>query len=181
MKKELSKNINPVSTLLRNKLQRGFSRRETVGISVILHLSLGIIFASIQLNKTDGIPILPEDTAIEFELITEDQLNFSSSMSNSDKALDGPNQQSTEAIPKLGEQIGLESSDSDVLVAEKIPVTKEAVMMASLADLKQLRESFNFMLSQVSADSSGAFVPLGGQAPFGYQWKDNKLVPIIGG
>jgi hypothetical protein len=136
-----------------------------MAISVILHLSAGVLLASFHFDKTSGIPLTPEDTAVEFELVTENQLIFSSDQSNSKNSLDGPNQNSTEAIPKLGEQIGLESSDSDILISENVQISKEAVMMASLSDLSKMRESFNFMLNQVSADSSGAFVPLGGEAP----------------
>ena len=50
----------------RSKFQKGFSRQETIGISLILHLSVGLVFASIHFNRNGGLPLVPEDQAIEF-------------------------------------------------------------------------------------------------------------------
>jgi hypothetical protein len=148
-----------------NRFPNGFTRRETIGLSVILHLSLGVAIASMSFDKITGLPYADADEPIEFDLITDTELDFNSDQSNSENSLDGVDQNNDEAIPKLGEKQGLESSDSNVLVAENTNVNKEAVMMASLATLSELKESFNFVLHQVSADSIGAFTPLQGKAP----------------
>jgi hypothetical protein len=165
MKEKLLEQIDRMGGSLGKKIEQGMSRRQTIGLSLVLHLSVALVFASLHVQKIVSIPVLRPDPSIEIELVTENQLDPLSDQSNSTSTLDGPNQNSNEMIPKSGERMGLASSDSDVLVAEQVEVSKEAVLMASLADLSSLRESFNFSLNQVSADSSGAFVPLSGEAP----------------
>ena len=66
---------------------------------------------------------------------------------------------------KAGQKIGLSSSTSEKLVAENVKVNKEAVMLASLASLSELQESFQFVIQELSVDEEGLFTPIQGDVP----------------
>ncbi len=44
-------------------------------------------------------------------------------------------------------------------------VNREAVMLASLASLSELQESFQFLIQELSVDEEGIFTPIQGDVP----------------
>jgi len=46
-----------------------------------------------------------------------------------------------------------------------VNVNKEAVMLASLASLSDLQESFQFVIRELSVDEEGIFTPIQGDVP----------------
>ena len=93
--------------------------------------------------------ITEKEDNVEFELITVKDLDFKSSTK----------------VKKAGKKIGLSSSTSKTLVAENVKINKEAVMLASLASLSELKESFQFVIQELSVDEEGVFTPIQGDVP----------------
>ena len=153
--------LQRLSKKIRNRLEKGFKirTREAVAFSIVVHIFLGIAIAAMNRDKISGFRTEKEEN-IEFELVTVKDLNLASS-NNQGKN----NQANASSVTKAGKKIGLSSSTSKKLVAENVNVNKEAVMLASLASLSALQESFQFVIQEFSVDEEGVFTPIQGDVP----------------
>ena len=139
--------------IITNRFRRGISTRGAIGISIILHLLLGSALASYFMG-TLYIHPAQQKQSIEFDLSTEKLSMTASNDLNGEnaKAHGAANLESSEETGKSG----------NLMTGS---MNREAVFMSSLASLSDLRESFRFIMQQVSADSLGGFSPVDGQAP----------------
>ncbi len=136
-----------------SRFRGGLSTRQALVLSVCLHVAAAAVAGSIAWSSGALQPAA--DPTITFELVTPDL---------DPKPID-PVQNNADAPRNLGKALGDPRSTSRTLVAEQARVNKQAVVMASLAQLSQLRESFRFVVQQVAADSLGTFRPLEGKVP----------------
>ena len=145
-----AKILQQLSNRIQSRLKKGFkiTTREAVAFSIVLHIFLGIAIAAMNRDTISGFMTEKEEN-IEFELVTVKDLDLKSSTK----------------IKKAGKKIGLSSSTSKKLVAENVNVNKEAVMLASLASLSELRESFQFVIQELSVDEEAVFTPIQGDMP----------------
>ncbi|NIR48116.1 hypothetical protein GWO43_06660 [candidate division KSB1 bacterium] len=135
--------------------RKGISKQEAIGMSIVLHLVLGLMFGAPYMNDASVMQTAEEDKLV-LDLVRGEVI-----------AVRRPaeRQKDMKAPRKLGKKMGSSERDSKMFIAEEAKVDKRAVMMASLSSLVELRESFNFVIQQVSADSIGAFTPIQGSAP----------------
>lgn len=141
------------------------STHKAVTLSVFVHILLALAFASLSPDKIVGSRALPKNHLV-FELVKENKIEINKKTSlKLDNNADGSDQNHHDSIEKLGKTRGTRTSTSKHLIAEKAKINKKAAMMASLTGLSELRESFSFVLHQVSADSMGSFTPIQGTAP----------------
>ena len=149
------------STKMKNRFKKGLkiTTREAVTLSIVLHLFLGIAFAAMNRDKIAGLMTAKEEN-IEFEIVAVKDLDLKNSNNQGNSV-----QANSSAIKKAGKKIGLSSSTSKKLVAEDVNVNKEAVILASLASLSDLRESFQFVIQELSVDEEGVFTPIQGDVP----------------
>jgi hypothetical protein len=152
--------LQHLSNRIQTRYKKGFkiTTRKAVTFSLVLHLFLGIAFAAMNRDKIAGLMTAKEEN-IEFELVTLKDLDLKSNTSRKG------NLQSTSSAKKAGKKVGLSSSTSKELVAENVRVNKEAVMLASLASLSELQESFQFLIQELSVDEEGIFTPIQGDVP----------------
>lgn len=153
--------LQRLSSKIRNRLEKGFKirTREAVAFSIVFHIFLFIAIAAMNRDKISGFMTKKEEN-IEFELVTVKDLNLASS-DNQGKN----NQTNSSSVIKAGKKTGLSSSTSKKLVAENVNINKEAVMLASLASLSVLQESFQFVIQELSVDEEGVFTPIQGDVP----------------
>lgn len=161
-----TKSKHRINGLILSYFQKGVSKRDAIGISIVLHFILGVAFALVYVSNPATMNTSKE-TNVEFELIPIRGL----------KPQRNNNQTSLYEIPKKADSakrqatsIGSPSAVSKML-ADATTVKKDAAMTASLASLMQLREPFNFLIQPVTSDSLGAFTPIQGSAP------DTKFLP----
>jgi len=153
--------LQRLSNKIRNRLKKGFkiTTREAVAFSIVFHIFLGVAIAAMNRDKI-SIFMTEKEENIEFELVTVKDLNLASS-NNQGKN----NQANSSSVIKAGKKIGLSSSTSKKLVAENVNINKETVMLASLASLSALQESFQFVIQELSVDEEGVFTPIQGDVP----------------
>ena len=149
------------STKMKTRFKKGLklTTREAVTLSIVLHLFLGIAIAAMNKDKIIKLMTAKEEN-IEFEIVAVKDLDLKNSTNQGNSV-----QANSSAIKKAGKKIGLSSSTSKKLVAEDVNVNKEAVMLASLASLSDLRESFQFVIQELSVDEEGVFTPIQGDVP----------------
>lgn len=153
--------LQHLSNRIQTRYKKGFkiTTRKAVAFSLVLHLFLGIAFAAMNRDKIAGLMTAKEEN-IEFELVTFKDLDLKSNTSRK-----GNLQSNSSSAKKAGKKVGLSSSTSKKLVAENVNVNKEAVMLASLASLSDLQESFQFVIQELSVDEEGIFTPIQGDVP----------------
>ncbi len=153
--------LQHLSNRIQTRYKKGFkiTTRKAVTFSLVLHLFLGIAFAAMNRDKIAGLMTAKEEN-IEFELVTLKDLDLKSNTSRK-----GNLQSNSSSAKKAGKKVGLSSSTSKKLVAENVNVNKEAVMLASLASLSELQESFQFVIQELSVDEEGIFTPIQGDVP----------------
>lgn len=148
---------------LRNRFRKGITTRSALGISIFLHIFIAMAFASFLAGKY-YIEHVTDSSSIEFELVTDSEVKFESNSNNSslrDQLL-GQKLQDFQKNGFNGTESSAAGSESSIA---KNNTTRETVVMASLASLSELRQSFNFIMQQVSADSLSGFSPIQGEAP----------------
>ena len=137
----------------------GLSKRESVVLSVLLHMVAGIAVAALTVPGPHSLPL--EDPAIEFEIVTPGNLE--------DRLVEPTRsdvvQKAAQAVEKAGASLGAKNWASKQLVSERARIDNRSVVMASLSELDALRESFRLVTQEVFADSLGAFVPIEGKTP----------------
>lgn len=149
----------------RDFFSKDFSLGKAVALSVFMHVLLALAFASLHSEKVTGIRDESKKPLL-FEFVKNDDVDITKTKrTNIDNNADGSNQNNPNSREKLGKSRGVRWSTSKSLVAEKTKVNKKAAMMASLTGLSELRESFSFVLHQISTDSLGSFTPIQGTAP----------------
>ena len=153
--------LQHLSNRIQTRYKKGFkiTTRKAVAFSLVLHLILGIALAAMNRDKIAGLMTAKEEN-IEFELVTFKDLDLKSNTSRK-----GNLQSNFSSAKKAGKKVGLSSSTSKKLVAENVNVNKEAVMLASLASLSELQESFQFVIQELSVDEEGIFTPIQGDVP----------------
>jgi len=156
-----AKILRQLSNRIQDRFKKGFkvTTREAVVFSIVLHIFLGVAIAAMNRDKISDL-ITEKEENIEFELVTVKDLDLKNSSNQGNSA-----QANSSAIKKVGKKVGLSSSTSKKLVAENVNVNKEAVMLASLASLSDLRESFQFVIQELSVDEEGVFTPIQGDVP----------------
>ena len=156
-----AKILHQLSNRIQDRFKKGFkvTTREAVVFSIVLHIFLGVAIAAMNRDKISDL-ITEKEENIEFELVTVKDLDLKNSSNQGNSA-----QANSSAIKKVGKKVGLSSSTSKKLVAENVNVNKEAVMLASLASLSDLRESFQFVIQELSVDEEGVFTPIQGDVP----------------
>ena len=156
-----AKILRQLSNRIQDRFKKGFkiTTRKAVVFSVVLHIFLGIAIAAMNRDKISDFMTEKEEN-IEFELVPVKDLHLKNS-ANQDKSA----QPYSSAINDVGKRIGLSTSTSKKLVAENVHFNKEAVMLASLASLSDLRESFQFVIQELSVDEESVFTPIQGDVP----------------
>lgn len=145
MKIKIKADLNSSYRNMKNRFRQGISGRSAIVFSLLLHFMVAVAAATFWTNAVYVKPSASEAT-IEFDL-TSDQSIPKSRNENLAKASAQKNTRSSKA--------GGESAIGNR--------SQNAVVMASLADLSQLKTSFNFVQqSVVAADSSGGFTPMQG-------------------
>ncbi len=152
--------LQHLSNRIQTRYKKGFkiTTRKAVAFSLVLHLFLGIAIAAMNRDKIASLMTAKEEN-IEFELVSKD-LDLKSSTRRI-----GNVESNSSSVKKVGNKVGLSSSTSKKIVAENVNVNKEAVMLASLASLSELQESFQFVIQELSVDEEGIFTPIQGVAP----------------
>ncbi len=119
--------------------------KDAIGISIVLHLLAGMAMAWFFVGTVVVTPPHAE-SSIELNLISRNaNLN---SVDQSD-----------------GQKLGKSSiAANKAHSSTKNVLDKRAVLMASMADLSALKETFSFAMQQISSDSTG-FSPLEGKLP----------------
>ena len=148
MNSKLKHQTIQVANRLRLRFRKSFTTRGALGISIILHLFIAMAFASFLAGTYYVESNKEQEDSIVFDLETETDIDFSSNRSNSSL--------STQLEGKLAENSGLsglESSSSSGQGSPSAAVKNEAAVLASFASLTDLKESFSFVMQQVSADS----------------------------
>jgi len=153
--------LEHLSNGIQTRYKNGFkiTTRKAVAFSLVLHLFLGIAFAAMNRDKIADLMTAKEEN-IEFELVTLKDLDLKNNTSRNENLQSNPS-----SAKKAGKKVGLSSSTSKKLVAENVRVNKEAVMLASLASLSDLQESFQFVIQELSVDEEGIFTPIQGDVP----------------
>ncbi|MFQ5640112.1 MAG: hypothetical protein ACE5IR_19200 [bacterium] len=147
--------------LLLSHLRKGVSKKEAVGLSIFIHIIVSAAFGVIFF-KSSFLSEPIKETNVEFELVPiEDMISEQNDFQTNDSDLP----KDADKAQVVSKSLGDPTSSSAMLVAEEAKVNKDAVMMASLSSLLELRESFNFVVQQISTDSVGAFTPIHGAVP----------------
>jgi len=144
------KKILEVAGKLVSPFRSGSSNRpNAIGLSILLHV---VVVAAIASFWATTVTMIPADqpTSIEFDLVAEQTPPAVASS------------QSAKAQSQAGKAGGGERGQ-----VTQSPKSREAVLMASLAGLTELKESLGFVSQPVASDSSSsAFAPMGsGSAP----------------
>ncbi len=142
MKSNSYKNTGEV---IHNRFRKGLKTRDAVGISIALHLLVGMVMAWLFVGAFVIAVPQPEES-IEFDLV------FENANHNSVDQSDGQ---------KMGKS-SLAGKSSKGFA--KNPLDKKAILMASLGDLSALKETFSFAMQQITSDSTG-FSPMSGKIP----------------
>lgn len=142
MKSNFYKNTGEV---IHNRFRKGLKARHTIGISIAIHLLVGMVMAWFFVGAF-VVAVPPPEESIEFDLILENaNLN---SVEQSD-----------------GQKIGMPSlAGRSSKGFAKNPLDKKAILMASLGELDALKETFSFTMQQILSDSTG-FSPMSGKIP----------------
>ncbi|MFQ5824471.1 MAG: hypothetical protein ACE5JB_10485 [bacterium] len=149
---------------IRFRFRKGITTRGALGISLVLHIFIGMAFASFLAGKY-YIEHVIESQSIVFDLATETEVKFQNNSNNSnltDKLLGQKLQKDFQTNGFNGTESSATGSESSI---SKHNTNRDAVVLASLASLSDLRESFNFIMQQVSADSLVGFSPIHGESP----------------
>ncbi|MFQ5771493.1 MAG: hypothetical protein ACE5HX_13225 [bacterium] len=133
---------------LRNSI--GINFRKALGISLFLHLFGAVAVASFFVGHHLIAPVTDEIT-IEFDLVNATNTDIQKNKNNATNPL---NTLSSQNAP-----------DSESPKSKSSHINRNEVIMASLASLSELKESFNFITQQVSWDSLGTFSPIQSEAP----------------
>ena len=133
--------------------ERVSTRRGAVGLSLMLHLIVASAFASFLVTRAVVEPHHLANT-IEFDLVSEPATKTVANQSESQKS-----QAASSASAQAGKAEGLPGA------LARSAQNKNALVMASLASLSDLKESFGFISHQVAADSSSGFAPMHGTDP----------------
>ncbi len=154
----LKNHVKIVGEKVRDRFRKGVNTRNALGLSMFLHIFIAIAFASFLGGKYYA-EHLTDTSSIEFELVTETDVE-SSQNSSSQLLGQAPNQ-----LQKNGFNGTEESAGGRERAVSNRDASRQAVVTASLASLSELRESFNFIMHQVAADSVAGFSPVQGEAP----------------
>ncbi|RMD90659.1 MAG: hypothetical protein D6813_08835 [Calditrichaeota bacterium] len=161
------KNVHRVILNLVNKgrglIPRRFSTRQAIGISLILHIFIAMAFASFLMQKyhPEGSPL--NTSPLVFDLQTDTKVKFESQNVNQDldNLTDGFNQPNE--VVNNGFNGDAESAAGRA--SEALNSNNQDVVMASLASLSDLKDSFKFIMHQVSSDSLNGLNPIHGDMP----------------
>jgi len=119
----------------------------------MLHLIVASAFASFLVTRAVIEPHQPANT-IEFDLVSEQTNKAATNQSQSQKS-----QATNAANAQAGKTEGRPGARA------RSAQDNNALVMASLASLSDLKESFGFISNTASADSSAAFSPMHGSDP----------------
>lgn len=163
MHDKIRESMKRISNKIHARFQKGnikITTRQAIGLSLILHLAASLVIAAIYGDKMPALlSTKKEDLKFEFIMIDDTDMGGAEPSGQSKAA------QANSAVKKAGKKIGLSSNTSKKLVAENVNVNKEAVMLASLASLSELQESFRFVIQELSVNEEGAFAPIHGDVP----------------
>ena len=137
-----------IGLAVQNRIRKGISSRNAVALSLVLHFGVALAIGSLWVSKN----MLNSDhsDSIVFDLTTVKEEIKQNAQSPSEFGV--PNREASK-----------ESGKASNLV--KGNMNRDAVLMASLTSLSDLRASFSFMMQSVSSDSIGGFAPLDGDIP----------------
>jgi len=111
------------------------------------------LFASFLVTRAVVEPHHPANT-IEFDLVSEPATKTVANQSETQKS-----QAASSASARAGKTEGRPGA------LARSAQNRNSLVMASLASLSDLKESFGFMANQASADSSAGFAPMHGTDP----------------
>jgi len=145
MKIEKKKILEIAGKLMIPFRQGDSARQNAIGLSILLHV---VVVAAIASFWATTVAIVPDDqpASIEFDLVTEQTTPAVASSQSS--------------VPASSEE-GKAGGKGGAKAAQN-PGSREAVLMASLAGLTELRESLGFTTEHTTPDSSSAFSAIGG-------------------
>ncbi|MFQ5677622.1 MAG: hypothetical protein ACE5G1_17165 [bacterium] len=139
-----TKLLKRIGEVIRHRMRNGVKTKDAIGISIVLHLLVGMAMAWYLVGAVVMTATPHEDTVIEFDLSSQ-HTNLNSS--------DQPDGR------KMGQaSIAAKSAKGS---AQNIP-DKKAILMASLGDLQALKKTVRFAMQQISSDSTG-LSPMHGQ------------------
>lgn len=129
------------------------NRRGALGISVFLHVFIGMALASFLIGKV-VVEQQAETPGVVFDLQT-----------NPDVDLQRLQQKASSFEATVNQRNRPQQESKAGSGRPSLKVNKQAVLLSSLASLSELKDSFNFVMQSVSADSAKGFSPLYGNAP----------------
>lgn len=134
------------------QIDRVVTTRNAIGMSIGLHLLLGMALAALWTGNqlathSEG----ADEIVFELQTIKEKQ-PFEGVQGQSSEEYGVPNQDAAKASGKASNPV-------------RGNMNKSAVVMASLTALTDLRDSFSFVTHAVAADSLGGFSPIDGEVP----------------
>jgi len=137
-----------IGLAVQHRIRKGISSRNAVALSMVLHFGVALAIGSLWVSNNLLSP--DHSDGIVFDLTTVKEAIKQNAQSPSEYGV--PNREASK-----------ESGKASNLV--KGNMNRDAVLMASLTSLSDLRASFSFMMQSVSSDSIGGFAPLDGDIP----------------
>ncbi len=136
-----------ILTAIRKRFRKGLRTKEAVAISVVLHVLIVSAIASFLAGSFVVVRPDPSES-LTLDLVTADE------------PVRAHDRLSGEQTP---EQVGAQSESPDNGF-KRNEANKQAILMASLGTLSDLRDSFRFVMQQASTDSAG-LAPMQGTVP----------------
>ena len=137
---------------LRNRVpsifKSGFTFRRAMILSISLHIIGIAAVASISISKHLMLPV-SKAIKVELELIDENTWDHQRVTYSSNPV------SHLSHISSKGESSSIKDS----------PLNKEEIMMSAFNKLSELKESFNFIMQPIKADSASKIAPIQGIAP----------------
>ena len=156
-KNQVTLRTDRILSALRDKL----TFRNTIGVSLFLHIFVGMAVASVFLGKQLINP--PSEELIEFELVTDQELVEQSRAYSSDiNPIDlFPLQNSASSLAGKASELSSSVANSNL----KNQPDRNAMLFASFETLSELRESFSFLELELTSSSATFVAPIQGAAP----------------
>lgn len=135
-----------------NRFPNKLNTSQTILISIVLHIAVALAVAAFWVSSK-----------ISAEAHSANSIVF-------DLETIKPSQANSGQLPQAIDEFGLPNADAAKTSGQasnpmRGNMSRDAVVMASLASLSQLRETFAFVTQTVSTDSVGGFSPLHGNVP----------------
>ncbi len=142
------KTVQLIRTHIYTQFRQGLNRRYALGLSISLHIFITLAMASMFTTKY---LITPEsdENIIELDLFIENE---------SDRQRVVYSSNPTNSLSQI-------STDVESSGAKSGAANRDKIIMAALTTLSQLKESFNFTMQTVSADTLDVFSPIQSNAP----------------